>query len=104
MVRLMQVLTRLRPRRRTSWDEVHSGVVLLLTCVAALEAAYFGYVFGKFAPDFVDLVNANANEAAASPAFWASTIILLAIGFQAIIWGIAAAAFSTVLQKRVFGV
>ncbi|MEH3098675.1 hypothetical protein [Sphingomonas adhaesiva] len=103
MVRLKQLLARLRPRRRTSWDEVPSGVVLLLAFAATLEAAYFDYVVAKFAPDFIDLVNAHADEAVASPAFWASTIILLGISFQAFIWTMAAAKSSAILQERVFG-
>lgn len=102
--KLMRMLVLLRSRQRASWDEVSNGIVLLLACVAALEAAYFGYVFAKFAPDFIELVDANAGEAMTSPAFWACTIILLAVGFQALIWGIAAAGSSAILQKRYFGV
>lgn len=103
MIRLKKLFARLRVRQRTSWDEVPSGIVLLLACVAALEAAYFGYVFAKFAPDFMTLVDANASEAFGRPAFWACTIILLDVGLQALIWPIAAAGSSAILQKRFFG-
>ena len=104
MIRLHRLVASLRTRQRKSWDEVPSGIVLLLACVAAVEAAYFGYAFAKFAPDFITQVDANASEAVRSPAFWACTIILLGIGFQALIWSIAAAGSSAILQKRFFGV
>jgi hypothetical protein len=91
-------------RRYKDWSDVPTGLVSLFAIVASMEAGYYGYVFQKVAPGFLDLANTQPLSTWLSAAFFACISILAAIGFQFFIWSVAAAGSVALLQKRFFGI
>jgi hypothetical protein len=101
---LWKLARHLSPRKRKSWDEVSTPILLVLGLLATMEAGYYGYVLQKFAPDFLDLANGLPVSTWLNTTFLACAMILSGIGFQFFIWSIAAAGSVALLQKRVFGI
>ena len=94
----------LRLRERKSWDDVPTWGLMMFGLIATMEAGYYGFVLQKFAPDFLEIANAQPIESWASATFLACVAILSGIGLQFFIWSVAAAGLMAILQKRVFNI
>ena len=93
-----------RKAKSKSWNDVSNFMVLLLGLTSAAGAAYYNYGFGKFAPEFVEIVNKQPLQSLATTQLVICAILLSAIGVLAFIWSIAAAGMATIIVKRAFGV
>jgi len=100
---LIKLARRLIPRKRKSWDDVSSWMLVVLGLVSTTEAGYYGYVLQRFAPDFLKIVDTHTLASWLNVTFLACVGILSVIGLQFFFWTVAATGSVALLQKRLFG-
>lgn len=101
---LQKLARHITPRKRKSWDEVSTWGLAMFGLIATTEAGYYGYMLEKFAPDFLEIANAQPIASWSSATFLACAGIISGFGLQFFIWSVAATGSVALLQKRVFGI